>query len=94
MDLKSFARGVIFVFIYIYATIGMVRLFWNTNDYEMFEGRVKFIAILLFILNVILLIVPYHIFGRDNIITLYWGIIGFNLFYLIIGSTIALFKEE
>lgn len=94
MDFKSFARGVIFVFIYMYATLGIVKLFWNTNDYEMLEGRVKFITLALIPFNLIMLIVPYHILSRDNIVPFYWGLIWFNIIYVVLGSIIALFKEE
>ena len=93
-SLNSLLRGFIIAFIFLYATIGITRLFWNTNDYHQLEGRAKFLGISLFIINVVLIIVPYHFLSHKSVEILYWCIIGFNMLYILVGGVYQLLFGE
>ena len=84
-DFKSVLTSIFILLLYIYATAGIVKLFWNTKNTYAFEGRVKLIGLLLFILNILLVILPDHIARPENIDGVYMSIILFNLIYLTVG---------
>lgn len=92
--LKSLLTSAAVIFIYLFATLGIVRLFWNTNDVDKFEGRAKFIGILLVLFTFIFFIGIYHIVGVAKVDNYYYGLIIFHISYLIIGLLGFLFKSE
>lgn len=90
--LKSLLTSAAVVFIYLFATLGIVRLFWNTNDVDKFEGRAKFIGILLILFTIVYIIGIYHIVGVANVDNYYYGLIIFHVIYLVVGLIVFLFK--
>ncbi len=90
--LKSLLTSAAVVFIYLFATLGIVRLFWNTNDVDKFEGRAKFIGILLILFTTVYFIGIYHIVGVANVDNYYYGLIIFHIIYLVLGLFVFLFK--
>ena len=44
-DIKSLLSSLGFILFYIFATAGIVKLFWDTKDDYRFEGRVKFLLL-------------------------------------------------
>ena len=85
-DLKSFLSIIGIFLLYIYATAGMVKLLWNTKDNYMFEGRVKFISIMMTLLSFVYVISIYHIVGPFKVGEFYKLFIGFHFAYLFIGA--------
>lgn len=90
--LKSLLTSAAVVFIYLFATLGIVRLFWNTNDVDKFEGRAKFIGILLILFTIVYIIGIYHIVGVAKVDNYYYGLITFHVIYLVVGLIVFLFK--
>ena len=90
--LKSLLTSAAVVFIYLFATLGIVRLFWNTNDVDKFEGRAKFIGILLILFTIVYIIGIYHIVGVAKVDIYYYGLIIFHVIYLVLGLIVFLFK--
>jgi len=84
-DLKSFLSVIGIFLLYIYATAGMVKLLWNTKDCNMFEGRIKFISIMMTLLSFIYVISIYHIVGPYKVGEFYKLFIGFHFIYLFVG---------
>jgi hypothetical protein len=87
-NLKSFVWSLAVIFIYAYATLGIVRLFWNTDDDDKFEGRAKFLGMLLIILSLVYIIGIYHIVGPYRVDNFYYGIIIFHFIYLLLGNIV------
>jgi hypothetical protein len=85
-DLKSFFSVIGIFLLYLYATVGIIKLLWNTKDGYMFEGRVKFISIMMIVFSFIYIISIYHIVGPYNVGEFYKVFIGFHFAYLFIGT--------
>jgi len=92
--LKSLLSSAAVVFIFVFATLGIVRLFWNTRDMDKFEGRAKFIGILLVLFTFIYFIGIYHIVGVGKVDNYYYGLIIFHFVYLVVGVISYLFMPE
>jgi hypothetical protein len=84
-ETKSLINSLLVILLYYYALQGLVRLFWFTNDQDMFKGRVHFLGILLILVTLIGVIVPYHVFPMSVTNVVYHVIIFFHLFILLIG---------
>ncbi len=92
-EIRSILWSLSIVLLYLYATKGLVRLFWNTTDEYKFEGRVKFLIYLQILLAPILIIVPYHLLGPSRVEGVYWGIIVYFLAYILLGAIFNLFSK-
>jgi hypothetical protein len=84
--IKSIAGSLAILFIYFYATEGVVRLF--ISDAKQRTFYIFLTAVLLIILSLILIILPYHIYKPDTVTIIYKLIIYFHFIYLIAGSSI------
>lgn len=87
-QLKSAAYTFIFLLIYYWASKGIVRLLFNTNDEEQFDGRVKFINYSLVLFSLIYVIGIYHIVGPYHTESFYKYFVIFNFIYLAVGNLI------
>ena len=85
-NLKSWAWTIAIVLLYIYATAGIIKLLWNTQDDYKFEGRVKFISYLLFIFSAIYIIGIYHLVGSYYVGPFYKAFIVSHFVFLVLGS--------
>ena len=92
--LKSLLISAAIVFIYVFATLGIVRLFWNTNNIDKFEGRAILIGILLVIFSLVYIIGIYHIVGVRRVDNFYTGLLIFHVLYLIVGLIVFMFMPE
>ncbi len=93
-DLKSFMWSLAFILLYFYATAGIVKLFWNTKNEYMFSGRVKFLVYLHVLVTLIAIILPYHLFGPQNIDGIYRVIVVYHFFYILLGFTVKLLSND
>ncbi|MBM3418022.1 MAG: hypothetical protein FJY17_03750 [Bacteroidetes bacterium] len=84
-EAKSIVNSLIIIFLYYFALVGIIRLFWNTTNQYQFEGRVKFLGYLLVILTVLFVFVPYHLFSSGVVDIIYKGLIISHLFILFLG---------
>ena len=86
-SLKSFANSLIIILVYYISLIGLVRVFWYTTNEYQFEGRVKFLGLLLILLTLIGVFVPYHLFSHSTVDFIYRGIVISHLLLLMVGIT-------
>jgi len=91
---KSLIASATVVLLYIFATVGIVKLFWNSPNVNEVDGRIKFLGLILIILTAILLIIPYHIFGYEAVTGLYYVIIAFHALYLLVGIVSYIFSKD
>jgi hypothetical protein len=91
---KMFLAITTVILAYVFAGMGAVELFWNTDDSEKFQARVIFISLLLFIVNVFILIASYNIMGDEGSTGIYNLVIYSNLIYLILGNIYFFFIRK
>ena len=85
-EIKSIAYTFIFLLIYLWATKGIVKLLFNTDDEYKFDGRVRFINYLLVLFSIFFIIGIYHIVGPYHTAGCYKMFIVFNFIYLVVGN--------
>jgi hypothetical protein len=83
-----------FILLYFYATAGIVKLFWNTKNEYMFSGRVKFLVYLHILITLIAIILPYHLFGHQNIDGLYRVIVIYHFIYVMLGVSFKFLSND
>lgn len=86
LDLKSLFSSIGFILLYIYSTIGIIKLFSYTDDEYRFEGKVKFLVLLSFLFSFFYIISVYHIVGPSRVEPFYYGFIIGHLIYIIVGA--------
>lgn len=84
-NLKSLFTSAGIVFFYIFATVGIVKLFWNTNNTEKFQGRVILLSLGSFVFSLLYVVGMYHIVGSRNVDVFYKVFILFQTMYCITG---------
>lgn len=85
-EAKSLINSLIVILFYYFALVGIVKLFWNTQSENQFDGRVKFLGLLLILLTIVGVIVPYHLFSIGVVDIIYQVIIAGHLLLLIVGG--------
>ena len=93
-DIKSLLLSLGFILFYIFATAGIVKLFWDTKDDYRFEGRVKFLLLFQILFFLIYIIGIYHIVGPRNTSTYYMGYLVTQIGYVVIGLVANLFLKR
>ena len=93
-DLKSLLSSLGVILFYFYATAGIVKLLWDTDNNYRFEGRVKFLVLFSFIFSIIYVIGIYHIVGPYHTEAYYklW-VLGQLAYILVGGVSNALIKK-
>jgi hypothetical protein len=84
-ELKSLLTSLGFILIYVYATAGIVKLFWNTDNGYRFEGRVKFLVLFSILVSLIYIIGVPQFVGLSKVDPYYKLFIGLQLIYIGIG---------
>jgi hypothetical protein len=84
-DIKSLLTSAGIVLFYVFATIGIVRLLWNTDNEYMFEGRVKFLILSSILFSLFYIIGIYHLVGPYHVDMFYKVLIYGQLLYIIVG---------
>jgi hypothetical protein len=84
--IKSFVGNIIILFIYLYATEGIVKLCSNNNTRRPFY--ILLLSTLLGIVLFILIVASYHMFRPDIVTIIYKSIICFCFIYLIVGCVV------
>lgn len=90
-QVKSLLTAAGVVLFYVFATIGIVRLVWNTSDETKFEGRVKFLILSSILFSLFYIIGIYHIVGPYQV-DFFYKIYIYGLFiYSVVGILSYLF---
>ena len=84
-NIRSYLNSLIIIFIFYFATRGIVKLFWNHKDSEVVKARTFLLVIILFACSFIYIIVTYHIFGYTNTVIFYKTYLFLAFIYLIVG---------
>jgi len=87
-DFKSLLTSLGIILLYYYATAGIVKLIWNTDDDYKFEGRVKFLSLLSILSSIIYVFGIYYIVGLHYVDIFYTGFIVIQLIYVGLGITL------
>ena len=85
-EIKSAAYTLMFLLVYFWASQGIVKLFFNTNDKRKFDNQVKFLNYCFVLFSLVYLIGIYHIVGHFHTAGFYKAFIIFNLIYLALGN--------
>ncbi len=93
-NLRSLLQSLAVILFFFYATAGIVKLFWNTDNEYVFEGRVKFLTLLLFTISIFYVIGIYYVVGHSNVEFFYWIFIFLVLAYLVVGIIANLFIKS
>ena len=84
-DVKSLLSSLGFILFYVFATIGIVKLLFDTSDSSKFEGRVKFILLFQITFFLFYIIGIYHIVGPHNVDDFYMVYLIFQIIYSLVG---------
>ena len=86
-EIKSLLIMLTIFGLYVYATIGVLKLLQLTNDKKTFIKHVSTIMVSIFIFSLIYIIgIGKIITSHEVIMEFYQGFIIFNLIYLVIGN--------
>ena len=84
-DIKSLLTSAGIILFYVFATIGIVRLLWNTDNEHMFEGRVKFLILFSILFSLFYIIGIYHIVGPYHTDMFYKIFVYGQFIYVVVG---------
>jgi len=93
-NLKSLLSSAFILLFYVFATIGIVKLFWNTNDEMVFAIRVKLILYISLLFSILYIFGLYYIVGIDNIDVFYKAFIIGQFIYCLFGITSYIFINK
>lgn len=86
-SIKSLFTSLGVILLYFYATVGVVKLFGNTENDSKFEGRVKFLLLLSILCSLIYIIGIYHIVGVYKVDYYYQIFLIYQVIYITVGIT-------
>lgn len=85
-QIKSAAYTLMFLLIYYWASKGIVKLLFSTDNEYRFDGRVKFINYSFVLFSLFYIIGIYHIVGPYHTESFYKYFAIFNFIYLAVGN--------
>ena len=91
--IKSLFASITIILLYFFATIGIVKLFWNTEDHYMLEGRVKFLFLMIFVVTAILIFLPYPFLSHGGVEILYYAIFIIHALYILVGIMAYILRD-
>ena len=87
-EIKSIAYTLIILLVYWWASKGIVKLFFNTNDKRKFDNQVKFLNYCFVLFSLVYLIGIYHIVGPFHKAGFYKAFVILNFVYLALGNLV------
>ncbi len=87
-ELKPFLLSMFIIILYVYATEGIVKWLWKTNNMETFKSRVFLSVVMLFIVSFMLIILPFGKVASPEEHMVYIFIIAIHFTYLLVGTII------
>lgn len=91
--IKSLFASFTIILLYFFATIGIVKIFWNTDDFDMLEGRVKFLFLMVFVVTAFLIFVPSNLLGHGGVEILFYAIFIIHALYLLVGILAYILRD-
>lgn len=93
-NFKSLFNSVIVILLYYIAFNDIIKSSWNTTNQYQFEGRVKYLGLLIILFKIIGVILPYPLFNSQVLEVIYLVIIVGHISFLLVGSNIYLLKKN
>jgi len=86
-SIRSFLNTLIILFIFYFASRGIVKLFWNHKDLKVVKARTHFLFGSLFIFSLVYIIGIYHLVGgKYSLVTFFYKIYILVAFiYIVLG---------
>lgn len=85
--IRSYLNSLIVIFIFYFATRGIVKLLWNHQDKEVVKARTFIVFASLFIGSFFYIVITYHLVdGKTEMVRLFYKIYLFLAFlYIVVG---------
>jgi hypothetical protein len=86
-NIRSYLNSLIVIFIFYFATRGIVKLLWNHNNREVVKARTFILFTCLFIGSFFYIVITYHLVdGKTEMVRVFYKIYLFLAFlYLVVG---------
>jgi len=86
-NIRSYLNSLIVIFIFYFATRGIVKLLWNHNNREVVKVRTLILFISLFIGSFFYIVIIYHLVdGKTEMVRFFYKIYLFLAFlYIVVG---------
>ena len=65
--IRSYLNSLLIIFIFYFATRGIVKLFWNHNDNEVVKARTFILFTILFFGSFFYIVITYYIVGGKTV---------------------------
>lgn len=85
--IRSYLNSLIVIFIFYFATRGIVKLFWNHQDREVVKARTLILFVCLFFGSFFYIVIIYHLVdGKTVMVHFFYKIYLFlAFFYIVVG---------
>jgi|688.fasta_scaffold10454_6 hypothetical protein len=85
--IRSYLNSLIIIFIFYFATRGIVKLLWNHNDGEVVKARTFILFACLFIGSFFYIIITYHLVdGKTEMVQFFYKIyLSLAFLYIVVG---------
>jgi hypothetical protein len=86
-NIRSYLNSLIIIFIFYFATRGIVKLFWNHNNREVVKARTFILFASLFIGSFFYIVITYHLVdGKTEMVRFFYKIYLILAFlYIVVG---------
>ena len=85
--IRSYLNSLIVIFIFYFATRGIVKLLWNHHDIEVIKARTLILFVSLFIGSFFYIVITYHLVdGKTVMVHFFYKVYLFLAFlYIVVG---------
>lgn len=86
-NIRSYLNSLIVIFIFYFATRGIVKLLWNHNDREVVKARTLILFTCLFIGSFFYIVIIYHLVdGKTEMVRIFYKIyLSLAFLYIVVG---------
>ena len=86
-NIRSYLNSLIVIFIFYFATRGIVKLLWNHNNREVVKVRTLILFISLFIGSFFYIVITYHLVnGKTEMVRIFYKIyLSLAFLYIVVG---------
>jgi hypothetical protein len=86
-NIRSYLNSLIVIFIFYFATRGIVKLLWNHNNRDIVKARTFILFTCLFIGSFFYIVITYHLVdGKTEMVRIFYKIYLFLAFlYIVVG---------
>jgi hypothetical protein len=85
--IRSYLNSLIIIFIFYFATRGIVKLLWNHKDREVVKARTFILFVSLFIGSFFYIVITYHLVdGKTEMVRFFYKIyLSLAFLYIVVG---------